>query len=102
MNTVSEEKAFKPLTIPQLKIYLSTEHNEFKKDADHVALDHHEEAHENQFCQFACDGATLLNKDKNQEFGMQFADAKFRHNNVIAFKFRKPLSHKAEKVAELA
>ena len=32
---------------------------------------------------------------------MQFADAKFRHNDVIVLSFRKPLSHKAEKVAEL-
>ena len=47
------------------------------------------------------DGATLLNKDKHHAFGMQFADAKFRHNNAIALSFRKPLSHKANKVAEL-
>ena len=33
---------------------------------------------------------------------MQFIDTKFRHNNVIASSFRKPLSHKADKVAELA
>ena len=31
-----------------------------------------------------------------------FADAKFRHNNVIAFSFRKPFSYEADKVAELA
>ena len=48
------------------------------------------------------DGTTLLNKDEYQAFGMQFADAKLRHNNVIALSFRKPLYHVAEKVAELA
>ena len=32
---------------------------------------------------------------------MQFIDAKFIHNNMIALSFRKPLSHKSEKVAVL-
>ena len=32
---------------------------------------------------------------------MQFVDAKFRHNNVIALSFRKPLYHETEKAAEL-
>ena len=65
-------------------------------------LDRHEEANENQFCQFTYDSATLLNKDKHHALGIQFADSKFRHNNLIASLFRKPLSHKAEKIAELA
>ena len=42
-----------------------------------------------------------LNKEKFQAFVMQFADTKFRHNNVIASSFRKPLSYEAGKVAEL-
>ena len=33
---------------------------------------------------------------------MQFIGTKFRHNNVIALSFRKPLSYKSEKVTELA
>ena len=32
---------------------------------------------------------------------MQFADNKFRHNNVIALSFRKPVSHKSDNVAQL-
>ena len=47
------------------------------------------------------DGATFLNKDKYQAFGMQFKDAKIRHNNEIVSSFRKKLSHEAAKVAEL-
>ena len=48
------------------------------------------------------DGTALLNKVEHQAFGMQFADTKFHHINVIASSFRNPLSHEAEKVAELA
>ena len=47
------------------------------------------------------DGATLLNKDKHQAFGMKFTDNQFRHDNAIAFSFRKPLIHKADKVSHL-
>ena len=43
------------------------------------------------------DGAALLDKDKYQAFGMQFTD-----NNAIALSFRKVVSHKSDKVAELA
>ena len=54
-----------------------------KKNACQVVLDYNEEANENQFCPFTHDDATLLNKDKHQTFGIQFADSKFLHNNVI-------------------
>ena len=49
-----------------------------KKLVRQVVLDHHEEASENQSCQFTHDGATLINKLKHQTFGMQFVDAKLR------------------------
>ena len=55
----------------------------------------------NQFGQFLNDSATLINKDKHQAFRMKFADAKFRHNDAIALSFRKPLTHKSDKVAGL-
>ena len=93
MNDVSGENEFKPLTIPHLKIFLNAEHNTFKKASRQEVLDHHEEANENQFCQFTHDGATLLYKDKHQAFGMQFADAKFSHNkNHHIIKLRKWLN----------
>ena len=57
---------------------------------------------ENSFYQFTHDGTTPHNKCKYQAFGIQFTDAKFRNNNVISLSFKKPLSHKAKKVAELA
>ena len=47
------------------------------------------------------DGATLLNKDKYQAFGMKFTDNQFRHNNAIVLCFRKHLTHKADEVAQL-
>ena len=102
MNDVSGENEFKPLTIPHLKIFLNAEHNTFKKASRQEVLDHHEEANQNQFCQFPHDGTTLLNECNHQAFGMQCVDAKFRHNSVIAFSFRTPLSQEAEKVAELS
>ena len=102
MNDVAGDIDFKPLTIPHLKICVNAEHDAFKKSTRQAALDHQEEANENLFCQFVHDGATLLNKDKYQALVMQFADVKFRHNNVIISSFRKPSSHKAEKVDELA
>ena len=39
-----------------------------KKLVRQAALDHHEEASENQFFQFMHDGVTLLNKSKYQAF----------------------------------
>ena len=48
------------------------------------------------------DGATLWNKHKRQDYGMQFTDKQFRHNNLIALYFRKPVSHEPDKVAQLA
>ena len=48
------------------------------------------------------DGATLLNKDKHQEFGMKFTHNKFRHDNVIVLSFRKLVSYESNKVAGLA
>ena len=73
-----------------------------KKSSRQSALGQHEEANENKFFKFVHDGATLINKDKYYDFIMQFADAKFRQNNVIGLLFRKPSSHEAEKLAELA
>ena len=67
-----------------------------------ASLDHHEDASENKFYQFAHDGATFLNKQRQQDFGMQFADTKFRCNDAIGSSFRKPLTHEADKVSELA
>ena len=64
-----------------MKIFLNAEHNTFKKAARQAVLAHYEEDNENRFSQFVHDGVTLLNKDKHQSFGMQFADNKFRHNN---------------------
>ena len=64
MNAVSVENDFKPLTISHLKICLNAEHNTFEKSARQAALDHHEEANEYQFYQFAHDGATLHIKNK--------------------------------------
>ena len=64
-------------------------------------MDHYEEANQNCFCQFVHDGATLLNKDKYQAFGMQFTDNQFRHNNETSLCFRKPLTHEADMVAQL-
>ena len=34
--------------------------------------------------------------------GMQFADKDFKNNDAIASSFRKNITHKADKVAELA
>ena len=101
MNDVAGENEFKSLTIPHLKTCLNVEYDAFKKAARQVVLDHYEEENENSFCQFTHDGAALRNKDKHQAFGIQFTDAKFRHNNLIELSFRRPLSHKAYKVAEL-
>ena len=102
MNAIAEENEFKSLTITHLKTYLAAKCNTFKKDTRQEALDHYEEVNKNSFCRFAHDGAALLDKDKHRAFGMQFEDTKFRHNDVIALSFRKPLSHEANKVSELA
>ena len=53
------------------------------------------------FCQFVHDGSTLFNKDKYQAFGMKFTDTQFRHNDAIILSFRKPLTRKTDKVAQL-
>ena len=67
-----------------MKTCLNSEHNAFKKYARQEVLDHHEKANANQFYQFTHGGATLINKNKHQAFGMHFADTQFRHNNSIA------------------
>ena len=33
---------------------------------------------------------------------MQFSEKDFKHENAIALSFRKPITHKADEVAELA
>ena len=83
MNGGAGENELKPLTIPHLKICLNSECNTFKEATHKAVIDHYEEASLNQFFQFAHDGATLLNKDKCQDFGMKFADTTFRHNDAI-------------------
>ena len=67
-------------------------------------LYHHEKANEKQFVNFhmIVMHYLLLNKHKHQVFGLYFADTKFLHNNMIASSFRNKISHKADKVAELA
>ena len=102
MNAVAKHNKFKSFRIPHLKTRLNAEHDTFKKSTRQAVLDHYEEANENCFCQFAHDGATLLNKDKHQAFVMQFSDNKLLHNNAITLLFRKPVSHESNKVAELA
>ena len=67
-----------------------------------MVLGHYEDGHQNRFYQFTHDAATLKNKDKHQAMGMQFADKDFNHANVIALEFRKPVTHKADEVVELA
>ena len=64
-------------------------------------MDDYEEARQNTFCQFVCDGDASLNKDKHQAFGMQFTDNQFRHNNVISSFFGNPITHKADVAAQL-
>ena len=54
------------------------------------------------FLQLIDDGAKLKNEPKHQAFGIQFAQRIFRYDNVIASSFRKVLSSKSDKVAELA
>ena len=63
---------------------------------------HYEEGEKNHLCQFMRDGATLLIKDKHQACGMQFADNQSRHDNATSLSFRKPVSHEADKVVQLA
>ena len=82
-----------------MKTYLNVEHGTFKTFIKQEVLDHYEEANQNSFCQFVNDGATQMNKEKDQAFAMKFADNKFRHDNMIGFSFRMPSLHKADKVA---
>ena len=102
MNAVAGDKKFRTLTITHLKTHLNAECNAFKKASRKVLIEHYEEGNENGFGQFTYDGAALLNKDKCQVHGMQFTDNKFRHINVIALSFRKPVPHNSDKVAQLA
>ena len=46
-------------------------------------MENFEEVHQNLFCQFAHDGATLKSKDEFQAMGVQFSDKDFKHNNAI-------------------
>ena len=73
-----------------------------KQGMKKIAMDHCEEGHRNQFCQFAHDGATLKNRDEHQAMGIQFSDEDGEHDDVITLAFRKPISHKADNVAMLA
>ena len=65
-------------------------------------MEYYEEGHQNRFCQFTHDEATFKNKDKHQAIGMQFAEKDFKHINATTLSFRKPITHEADKVAELA
>ena len=101
MGNVSGESESKLLTTPHAKMCLNPENSKFKKASRKAVFDHHEEVILNQFYQLVQGGATLLNKGEHQDFGMQFADTKFRHNDVIALPFRKLLAPKDGKVADL-
>ena len=46
--------------------------------------------------------SNIKNKDKHQAFSMQFSDKQFEHDTAIALSFRKPISHEANKVSQLA
>ena len=103
MNEVTSTIFFKTLTIERLTACANAEHEVLKQGIMKVVIDHYEEVHHNQFCQFMHDGATLKNKEKHHAMGMQFADKDGKHNNVIALGFRKPnVDHKAGNVANLA
>ena len=79
MNVVSGSNDCNALTINHLKARVNAECNAFVKAVKNVVMDHHKEVHQNTFCQFMHDGATLLNKDKHQAFGIQFSDTQFWH-----------------------
>ena len=72
------------------------------KSIKKLVLERCEEGHQNRFCQFVRDRATLKNKDEHQAMGTQFSDKGFKPINAIALAFRKPVTHEADEVAELA
>ena len=61
------------------------------KKIKEAVIENCEEDQQNRFCHFRHAGATLLNKDKYQAYGMQFTDNLFGHDNAIALSFRKKI-----------
>ena len=102
MSALVSRNDLKMLTIERLTLNVKAEHEALKDGIRKLVMDHHEEGHRNNFCQFIHDGTTLKNKDKHQAMGMQFADEDGKYDNDIALAFRKPVSHKADNVATLA
>ena len=97
-HTIARENEVKMLTIPQLKMCIQVKWNAFKKILKKEAKDHYIESKYIIFFQIINDDAALLSKHKHQVFGMQFADRRFRCNNVVALLFRKSLSSKSNAV----
>ena len=100
-HVMDGDNEVKILTIPHLKMYVDIEQNTFKKRLRKEANGNCIEAKENIFFQFIHDGATLLNKYECQAFGMQFADRRFRCNNILALLFIKSLSSKSNMTPSL-
>ena len=101
-HAIAGEKNTRAITTPHLNILANVESNAFTKFSHKEACDHHAEVKFNQFCQFFHDGDTLNSEEMHQDFGIQFKDRMFSHNNYLELTLRKVPSSESDEVSELA
>ena len=81
--------------------YANSEFELFKTSLNKELAPMVKESKGNAFCQILHDGVTLGNKSKYQAFGLQFTNAKFHCNHVIALGFKKVRDSKTGTVSSL-
>ena len=81
--------------------YANSEFELFKTSLNKELAPMVAESKGNAFCQILHDGVTLGNKSKYQAFGLQFTNAKFHCNHVVALGFKKVRNSTTDTVSSL-
>ena len=86
----------------QIKHYIEAEYMLFQNRLSKMISNQVAEAKGNAFCQLISDAVTLVNKNKYQDFGLQFTHMKFRCNHVVPVVFKWITDNTAAGVSELS
>ena len=99
-NFVEKNEKLSILNSKQIKHYIEAEYMRFKNRLSNMIPDQVAEAKGNACCQMISDAATLVNKNKYQDFVLQFTHMQFRCNHVVAIGFKSSTYNTAAGVSE--
>ena len=99
-NFVEKNSKVPILNSKQIKHYIEAEYMQFQNRLSKMISDQVVEAKRNAFCQLIIDAVTLVNKNKDQNFGLQFTHMNLRCNHVVAIGFKRNTDNTEAGVSE--